>query len=82
MSRVLRATPLILNERGYILTSTKKLTNSKANPQTETPTAPRRANPRGRRENPLLAVRINSLEVHQGFPRPDQHSAYRENISL
>ena len=28
----------------------------------------------------LPAVRINSLEVHQGPPRPDQRSAYRENI--
>jgi len=82
MSRVLRAAPLILNERSNILTSTEKSANSKADPQTETPTAPRRANPRGRKEDPLPAVHINSLEVHQGPPRPDQRSAYRENISL
>jgi len=34
------------------------------------------------RENEEPAVRINSLEVHRGSPRPDQRSAYRENISL
>jgi len=81
MSWVLRATPLIHNERSNILTSTEKPTNSKADPQTETPTAPRKANPRGRKD-PLPAVRINSLEVHEGPPHPDQRSAYRENISL
>jgi len=81
MSRVLRAAPLMLNEQSNILTSTEKPTDSKANSQTETPPQhPRRANPRGRKEDPLPAVRINSLEVHQGPPRPDQRSAYRENI--
>ena len=82
ISRVLRAVPLILDERSNILTSTEKPTNSKANPQTETPTAPRGANPRGRKEDPLSAVRLNSLEVHQRPPRPDQRSACSENISL
>jgi len=45
--------------------------------QTETPPPqhPRRVNPRGRKEDPLPAVRIYSLEVHQGPPRPNQRSA-------
>jgi len=76
MSRVLKAAPLILSERGNILTSTEKPTNSKANPppppRPKPPTAPKRANPWGRRENSLPAVRINSLKVHRGSPRPDQ----------
>ena len=69
VSRVLRAASLMLNEQSNILTSTEKPTDSKANSQTETPPQhPRRANPRGRKEDPLPAVRINSLEVHQGPP--------------
>jgi len=83
MSRVLRAAPLILNERSNILTSTEKSANSKVDPPDQNPhTAQRRENPGWRKEDPLPAVRINSLEVHQGPPRPDQRSAYRENISL
>jgi len=78
--------PLILGERGNILTSTEKPTNSKADPPDRNPSetrgAPRGANPRGRKEDPLPAVRINGLEVHRGSPRPDQRLAYRENISL
>jgi len=45
MSRVLRAAPLMLNERSNILTSTEKPTTSKADPQTEAPIAPRQGNP-------------------------------------
>jgi len=46
MSWVLRAALLTLNEQSNILTSTEKPTNSKADPQTETPPQhPRKANP-------------------------------------
>ena len=82
MSRVLRAAPLILNERSNILTSTEKSANSKADPQNRNFHSTQKSEPRGRKEDPLPAVHINSLEVHQGPPRPDQRSAYRENISL
>jgi len=57
-------------------------TNSKADPvQTETPHSTQKSEPQGRKEDPLPADRINSLEV-RGPPRPDQRSAYKENISL
>ena len=82
LARVLRAAPLILNERGNILTDTETDEQQGRPPRPKAPTAPRRANTRGRKENPLPAVRINSLEVHRGYPRPDQRSAYRENISV
>ena len=66
----------------YLLAQRNRQT-ARPTPQTETPPQhPRRANPQGRKEDPLPAVRINSLGVHQGPPRPDQRSAYRENISL
>jgi len=84
MSQMLRAALLMRNEQSNILTSTEKPTNSKADPQTEplSPQHPRRANPWRKKEDPLPAVRINSLEFHQGPPRLNQRSAYRENISL
>jgi len=68
---------------GAIYLPAQKTTNSKADPPDQNPpTAPRRVNPWGRRENPLPAIRINSLEVHRGSPHPDQRSACRENISV
>jgi len=76
---VLRAAPLI----GYSMSGAiyspaqRNRRTARPTPQTETPTAFRRANPRGIKEDPLPAVRINSLEVHQGPARPDQRSAYR-----
>jgi len=82
MSRVPRAAPLILNEWGNILTSTEKPTYSKADPPDRNPHSTQRSEPQWRREDPLPAVRINDLEVHRGSPRPDQRSAYIENISL
>jgi len=45
MSRVLRATPLMLSERSNILTSTEKPTTSKANPWTEAPLHPGKVTP-------------------------------------
>jgi len=42
---VLRAVPLILDERSNILTSTDKPTNSKADPQTETPHSTQKSKP-------------------------------------
>jgi len=55
MSRVLRAAPLILNERSNILTSTEKPTNSKADLQTETPPQhPEERTPEGERRTPYL----------------------------
>ena len=47
MSRVLRATPLILNERGNIPM------NSKANPQTETPHSTQKFEPLREKGEPL-----------------------------
>jgi len=52
MSRVLRAAPLIHNERSNILTSTEKPTNSKADPQTETPHSTQKSEP-PREKGPL-----------------------------
>jgi len=72
MSRVLRATPFMLNEQSNIPTSTEKPTNSKADPpDRNAPTAPQKSEPQGRKEDPLPAVHINSLEVYQGPPRPN-----------
>jgi len=69
--------------RAIYLPAHRNRQTERPTPQTEThPQHPRRANPRGRKEDPLPAVRINSLEVHQGPLRPNQHSAHRENISL
>jgi len=48
MSRVLRAALLMLNEWSNILASTEKPTASKADPQTEAPTAPRQGDPLSR----------------------------------
>ena len=58
MSRVLRATPLMLSEQGNILASTEKPTTSKADPQTEVPTAPRQGNPGSRHSRVTLARAI------------------------
>jgi len=55
MSRVLRAALLMLNEQNNILTSTEKPTNSKADPQTETPhSTPEERIPEGERRTPYL----------------------------
>jgi len=48
ISRVLRAAPLILNERSNILTSTEKPTTSKADPLDPGPTPPRQGDPMSR----------------------------------
>jgi len=45
MSRVLRATPLMLSEQSNILTSTEKLTTSKADPPDRGPSHPGKATP-------------------------------------
>jgi len=70
-----------VNEAIYLPAQRNRRT-ARPTPLTETPTAPRGANPRGRREDLLPAVCINGLEVHRGSPCPDQRSAYRDNISL
>ena len=85
ISRVLRATPpRLYSMSGTIYLPTQRNRRTARPTPRPTPTAPRRANSRGRRENPLPAVCINSLEVHRGrvSPRPHQRLAYRENISL
>jgi len=48
MTRMLRAAPLMLNERSNILTSTQKPTTSKADPQTKVPIARRQGDPESR----------------------------------
>ena len=72
--------PCSYSMSGAVYLPAQRPTNSKADPPDRSP--PTRANPWGRRENPLPAVRINSLKVHRGSPRPEQRSAYRENISV
>jgi len=55
--------------RAVYLPAQRNRQTARPTPQTETPPQhPRRANPQGRKEDPLPAVRINSLEVHQGPP--------------
>jgi len=83
MSRVLRATPLILNERGNILTSTEKPTNSKADPQTETPHSTQKSEPPREKGEPFTCNSYKQSGGSSGFspPRP-AFSLQREYLSV
>ena len=67
MSLVLRATPLILSERGNILTNTEKPTNSKADPQTETPHSTQKSKPPREKGEPLTCSPYKQSGGSSGF---------------
>jgi len=83
MSRVLRTTLLILNERGNILTSTKKLTTAKPTPQTETPHSTQKSKPLREKGEPLTCNPYKQSGGSSGFspPRP-AFSLQREYLSV
>jgi len=83
MSRVLRDTPLILYERGNILTSTEKPTNSKADPQTETPHSTQKCEPPRDKGEPLTCSPYKQSGGSSGLspPRP-AFSLQREYLSV
>ena len=67
MSWVLRAAPLILNERGNIPTSTEKPTNSKATSQTETPHSTQKSEPPREKGEPLTCSPYKQSGGSVGF---------------
>ena len=75
--------PLMPNEQSNIPTNTEKPTNSKADPQTETPPQhPRKANPRGRKDDPLPAVRIKSGGSSGSSPPEPAYSPQRDYLTV
>jgi len=73
MSRVLRAAPLILNERGNILTSTEIPTNSKAETKDRNPPQhPEERTPEEEGAFPKMAnlLRFVLFFVHSHIPNP------------
>ena len=83
MSRVLRAAPLILNVQGNILTSTEKPTNSKADPQTETPHSIQKSEPLREKGEPLTCSPYKQSGGSSGFSPPGPaFSLQREYLSV
>jgi len=84
MSRVLRAAPLTLNERGNILTSTEKPTNSKADLQTKPPPhSTQRSEPLREKGGPLTCSPYKRSGGSPGFSPPGPvFSLQREYLSV
>jgi len=72
MSRVLRATPFMLNEQSNIPTSTEKPTNSKADPpDRNAPTAPQKSEPPREKGGPLTCSPYKQSGGSSGSSPPE-----------
>jgi len=84
MSRVLRAAPLMLNERGNTLSSTEKPTNSKADPhRLETLHSTQKYEPLREKGEPLTCSSYKQSGGSSGFSPPEPaFSLQREYLSV
>jgi len=83
MSRVLKAAPLILNERGSILTSTEKSVNNKADPPDQNPHCTKKSEPAREKGGPLTCspYKQSGGSSRSSWPRP-AFSLQREYLTV